>query len=1141
MAITVTVTPPNETSITVGSGNAITVDIVQGTNRVVTATTSTPTAVTYRSLVSGGTGVTYSGSDGVINIGQDVATTATPSFAAMTIDSIIINGTTIGHTSDTDLLTFASNQLTVAGEIEATALDINGNGDVSGTLTAGTFSGSLPTSDLTGTITNAQLAGSIANDKLANSTVSFGGISLALGASDATPAFDLSDATNYPTSSLSGTITNAQLAGSIANDKLANTSVSLGGVSVTLGSSDATPAFDLADATNYPTTSLSGTITNDQLAGSIANSKLSNSSVSFGGVSVTLGASDATPAFNLSDATNIPAGQLTGTIADGIQAVTQSASDNSTKVATTAYTDTAIANLVDSSPGALNTLNELAAAINDDASFSTTITNSIATKLPLAGGEMTGNITFSSTQTVDGRDLSVDGAKLDNIEASADVTDTANVTAAGALMDSEVTNLAQVKAFDSSDYAPAAGSSNIVTTGALNSGSITSGFTSIDIGSGALTAGATTINGNFIVNNDFAEIVSTDAGATEMPILALTRNSASPATNDKLGAIRWFGEADSGEKKFFGEIYTKATDIGDASEQGQLVFTVAADNGLEGAASPNAVTDVTADLTNDLDPAMTLDQNGLTIPGTSNFTIDGYDNGGGIVFKESDGSLGTITFTSSLSANRTATFPDKSGTVAFITDLTNFITASSSNTLTNKSIDAGQLTGTIDDARIPSGIARDSELSSFITASSTDTLTNKSISGEQITSGTVAAARVATLNQDTTGTASKVVVSDSTANTNFPITFHDESNSLLDDTGTFTYNPSTGTASATNFSGNLTGTLQTAAQTNITSVGTLSGLTTGATTINGTLNVNSDSMEITSTTDNAHDMPILSLYRNAGAGATNDEIGGIRFFGQNESDQKCFYAGIYTEMRGINNGGGHKGSLRFHVADGNGAGVNISDVTADIAGDEDPTMTLTSSLITVKNPLFIDEDTDSLQIADSSGSLTSNISSRIASNNQEQANASKLDSRVHLPDCQGSGTPATLHAGFLFGNNIDSDKTSMTQAEVCSMRGGGLFIYNDADGITVDLPASNFNASATILKPGDELKFVSFLGTITFDTDASGTQQTIYKIGNTTNGTAAISALTSGNFTLPAGGYMTLRAAWNNIYIIVEHCGVAGI
>jgi len=49
-----------------------------------------------------------------------------------------------------------------------------------------------------------------------------------------------------------------------------------------------------------------------------------------------------------------------------------------------------------------------------------------------------------------------DHSKLNAIEAGADVTDTTNVTAAGALMDSEVTNLAEVKAFDASDYATAA-------------------------------------------------------------------------------------------------------------------------------------------------------------------------------------------------------------------------------------------------------------------------------------------------------------------------------------------------------------------------------------------------------------------------------------------------------------------------------------------------------------------------------------------------------------------------------------------------------------------------------------------------------------------------------------------------------------
>ena len=84
------------------------------------------------------------------------------------------------------------------------------------------------------------------------------------------------------------------------------------------------------------------------------------------------------------------------TLSNGTTATTQSQNANSTKVATTAYTDTAISNLVDSSPGALNTLNELAAAINDDASFSTTMTNNLATKMTKSGGEFKGNITVEN-------------------------------------------------------------------------------------------------------------------------------------------------------------------------------------------------------------------------------------------------------------------------------------------------------------------------------------------------------------------------------------------------------------------------------------------------------------------------------------------------------------------------------------------------------------------------------------------------------------------------------------------------------------------------------------------------------------------------------------------------------------------------
>ena len=59
-------------------------------------------------------------------------------------------------------------------------------------------------------------------------------------------------------------------------------------------------------------------------------------------------------------------------------APTAGAGTNTTQLATTAFVATAVANVIDSAPGALDTLNELAAALGDDANFSTTITNSIA-------------------------------------------------------------------------------------------------------------------------------------------------------------------------------------------------------------------------------------------------------------------------------------------------------------------------------------------------------------------------------------------------------------------------------------------------------------------------------------------------------------------------------------------------------------------------------------------------------------------------------------------------------------------------------------------------------------------------------------------------------------------------------------------
>lgn len=63
-------------------------------------------------------------------------------------------------------------------------------------------------------------------------------------------------------------------------------------------------------------------------------------------------------------------------------APTATAATNTTQIATTAFVRTEISNLIDSAPGALDTLNELAAAINDDANFATTITTALSGKEP---------------------------------------------------------------------------------------------------------------------------------------------------------------------------------------------------------------------------------------------------------------------------------------------------------------------------------------------------------------------------------------------------------------------------------------------------------------------------------------------------------------------------------------------------------------------------------------------------------------------------------------------------------------------------------------------------------------------------------------------------------------------------------------
>ena len=90
---------------------------------------------------------------------------------------------------------------------------------------------------------------------------------------------------------------------------------------------------------------------------------------------------------------------MSGALAMGTNKITGLGTPTaSTDAATKGYVDAQVTAVIDSAPAALDTLNELAAALNDDASFATTVTNALAGKLALAGGTMTGNIVMGANK-----------------------------------------------------------------------------------------------------------------------------------------------------------------------------------------------------------------------------------------------------------------------------------------------------------------------------------------------------------------------------------------------------------------------------------------------------------------------------------------------------------------------------------------------------------------------------------------------------------------------------------------------------------------------------------------------------------------------------------------------------------------------
>jgi hypothetical protein len=88
------------------------------------------------------------------------------------------------------------------------------------------------------------------------------------------------------------------------------------------------------------------------------------------------------------------------------------------------YTDNAILNLVDSAPEALNTLNELAAALGDDSNFATTVTNALSQKLNSSTAESTYQRIISTVEekTTDYTISLTDASKIIEMNSSSATT-----------------------------------------------------------------------------------------------------------------------------------------------------------------------------------------------------------------------------------------------------------------------------------------------------------------------------------------------------------------------------------------------------------------------------------------------------------------------------------------------------------------------------------------------------------------------------------------------------------------------------------------------------------------------------------------------------------------------------------------------